>query len=485
MIGEDLVRFYANPFGYVMWCFPWGVQGTMLENFSGPRKWQKEYLLEFGELIKERKFDFINPVDPIQMSRASGHGIGKSALSSWLIKFVLDTRPFSKGTVTSNTADQLKTKTWGEVGKWHNLSMTKQFFTYTSGKGSMCLYNNEHPETWRCDAHTCKEENSESFAGQHANNSSPFYLFDEGSSIPEKIYQVAQGGLTDGEPMFFVFGNPTRNTGFFRETFGKQRHRWNTKQIDAREVEGTNKKLFESYINDYGLDSDFVKVRVRGLFPSAAVCQFISTDLVENAMGKHLNESLYSFAPKILGVDPSYFGDDRASIYLRQGLRSEKLFSGYDIDTTRLGGLAAQFEDEYKVDAVFVDITGVGAGVYDRLKQLGRNPIAVKFGGKPIKNKYLNKRAECWGEMKEWLEIGGILPNRNEIRDDLITPEYFYSLDGKIQLESKKDIKARGLASPDEAEALCLTFAAPVYKAEGVERYSSEPKRCETEYELF
>lgn len=485
MIAEDLARFYADPFGYVMWCFPWGEKGTPLEQYSGPRQWQKDFLIDLGNEIKARGFNGINPVTPIQESTGSGHGIGKSALSAFLIKFILDTRPFSKGCVTANTSDQLKTKTWGELGKWHNMSLTKQFFTYNSGKGSMTLYNNQYPEIWRCDALTCREENSEAFAGLHASNSTPFYLFDEGSAVPEKIYEVAQGGLTDGEPMFFIFGNPTRNTGFFRETFGKYKHRWKTRQIDSRDVEGTNKELFQSWINDYGLDSDFVKVRVRGIFPSSSVCQFISSELVEKAMGKHLHESLYSFAPKCLGVDVSYFGDDRSAIFLRQGLRSSLLWQGYDIDTMRLAGLVGQYEDEYKTDATFVDVTGVGAGVVDRLRQLGRNPMAVQFAASPIKQKYKNKRAECWGEMKDWLESGGVIPELNDLRDDLISPEYFFDSANKIQLESKADMKKRGLASPDLADGLALTFAQPVYKAEGAAIYSNDSNRCETEYNLF
>lgn len=486
MLAEDLASFYDNPLGYVYYNFPWKKSGSPLEKHTGPRQWQEDYLIELGEEIKKRKFNGVDPVAPIQMATASGHGIGKSALSAWLILFIHDTRPFSKGTVTSNTSDQLRTKTWAEVGKWRAMAITQHLSNYNSSKGNMNLTNAQHPQTWRVDALTCREENSEAFAGQHTTNSTPFYLFDEASAIPEKIKEVAFGGLTDGEPMFFCFGNPTRNTGFFREAFGLYKHRWITKQIDSRTVEGTNKELMQQWIDDYGVDSDYVKVRVLGEFPSSSVCQFIPVSTVDLAYGKHLNGDLYSFAPIVLGVDVSYFGDDQSVIFMRQGLRSTLLGQWREISTIQLATLVAQFEDKYQAMATFVDMTGVGAGVIDYLRQLGRCPIGVSFAGKPISNVYANKRAECWGEMRDWLDLGGAIPGESELKHDLISPEYSYNLAGKIILESKKDLKKRGIASPDLADALALTFASPVYQpTEAEQMFRGDTSKAETEYDLF
>ena len=487
-LAETLARFYDDPYGYVLWAFPWGEKGSPLENASGPRTWQKEFLIKWGEDIKERGFDGSNPVPPIQKSRASGHGIGKSALTSWIIKFILDTRPFSKGVVTANTSDQLRTKTWAEVGKWHNMSVTQELFDYRSTKGNMQLVNREFPETWRCDAMTSREENSEAFAGLHAATSTPFYIFDEASAIPEKIFDVAQGGLTDGEPMWFLFGNPTRNTGFFRQTFSRYRHRWDHDQIDSRDVEGTNKELFKEWVEDYGEDSDFVRVRVRGMFPRAAVMQLIPGDIVEAAMGKHLKLDQYNHAPKILGVDVAWFGDDRSVIYLRQGLMSKKLWEGREIDSIDLATLIAQYEDQEHTDATFVD-AGMGNGVIDYLRKLGRSPIPVYFGGKSSDPQYANKRAEMWGKMKEWLKLGSAIPNDNDLLEDLTAPEYFMTLNGKIQLERKENMKKRGLASPDQADALALTFAANVHKIDRrnvLDRMAYDKvERMQTDYEVL
>jgi hypothetical protein len=488
-IAKDLAQFYDDPFGYVMWAFPWGELGTPLEHFSGPRAWQKDFLLKLGREIKARKFNGRDPVPPIQMALATGHSIGKTALTAMLIKFIMDTRPFCKGVVTANTNKQLKTKTWSELGKWHAMSLTNNLFAYSSSQSNMSLSSNESPDSWRVDAMTSEDKNSESFAGLHANTSTPFYIFDEASAISEKIFEVAQGGLVDGEPMIFAFGNPTRNTGFFRQIFSKFKHRWLAEQIDSRNVEGTNKSLIEQWVKDYGDDSDFVRVRVSGRFPKASVCQLIPTDLAESAKSQILHPSKYSFAPKVLGVDVAWYGDDRSCIWLRQGLSSSLLFQGREIDSPTLAGLIGQFEDEHKTDATFID-AGMGNGVIDQLRLLGRSPTPVYFGGKAIKDQYVNKRAEMWGELLEWLKLGGSLPKNEDVTDDLIGPEYFFNLKGQLQLEPKEDMKKRGLQSPDLADGLALTFAFPVHKlskTKELERLtnSSDVEKVETDYEVI
>lgn len=483
LLAEDLARFYDDPYGFVMYAFPWG-EGN-LKGFTGPRVWQEKFLKQLGHYIKDRGFDGINPVSPIQMARSSGHGIGKSALTAWIILFILSTRPFSKGVVTANTSDQLKTKTWAELGKWLSMSVTKSMFDYHATKGNMNIVSRENPEQWRCDAMTCREENSEAFAGLHAATSTPFYIFDESSAVPEAIFKVAQGGLTDGEPMFFAFGNPTRNTGFFRQMFGKLKHRWDTEQIDSRDVEGTNNALFAEWEADYGEDSDFFRVRVKGVFPRASIMQFIPGDLVEEAMGRHVRPDQYSYAPRILGNDVAWYGDDRSSIWIRQGLAAKLIWEAREIDSVDIAGILSKFENKYRTAATFVD-AGMGNGVIDQLTRLGRSPIAVYFGGKSSSPKYLNKRAQMWGNVKDWLKLGGALPDNRDIYDDLTSVEYHMTLKGQIQLERKEDMKKRGLASPDLADGLALTFAEEVYEPTALELASNRPLNvAQTNYDVL
>lgn len=227
-LADLLAELYADPLNFVIFAFPWGEPGTPLADYSGPDAWQREVLREIGAAVKERGFDGVQAVKPIREAIASGHGIGKSALVAWLVCWLMSTRPNCVGTITANTFAQLQTKTWAQIQKWAKLSINAHWWVTTSGR----MYHREAPEAWYCSAQTCREENSESFAGQHAASSSSFYVFDEASAVPDKIWEVAEGGLTDGEPHFYAFGNPTRSSGkFYRILWGNEGSAWFKRSI--------------------------------------------------------------------------------------------------------------------------------------------------------------------------------------------------------------------------------------------------------------
>lgn len=451
---------YADPVKHVEISYPWG-SGVL--KGREPQAWQLELLEDLAEQVERRRFDGIRPVAPIQFSTASGHGIGKSALVAWLIRWILDTRPMAKGIVTANTAEQLRTKTWGELAKWHNLGLTRHWWQLNSGAGALSIYHKHHREQWRCDAQTCREEQSEAFAGLHAANSSPFYIFDEASAVPDKIFEVREGGLTDGEPLTFDFGNPTRNSGrFFENTVGKHRHRYIRRQIDSRDVEITNKQLFDEWAEVYGEDSDFFRVRVKGMFPRAGSLQFIPTPFYEGNVDRDVYVGPQE--PLVFGVDVARFGDDKSVIWARRGrdcaTYAPRVYS--EIDTQQLAAHVAAWVDELSPDAIFVDGGGVGGGVVDRLRQLGYETIEINFGAKATLPGFADMRAQCWGRMKEALKDGVRLPAIDDLRSDLIGVQYGYDVRNNIRLERKEDMKKRGLASPDLADALALTYALPV-----------------------
>lgn len=816
-IDEMLARFYADPLGYVMWCFPWtddpSIQVVKLKepwasrfkSEFGPDVWACEMLDQLGLDIRQRGFDGQHAVDPIRYTTTSGHGIGKSTIAAWLVKFLMDTRPYCHGTVTANTADQLKTRTWAEVGKWHNLSLTSHRFDYKAGRGSMALTHKVVPEKWFCHAQTCREENSEAFAGQHAANSTSFYIFDEAchddqtdvmtsagwkrfkditaadrlltpdgwqipsalhvshrrgpmkaiekrglsmlvtpnhdlllrspksvlwrkkradqvkscqeaaprtvewtapeypvsddqlrldawyyseghllrntyepkknglgrpalgrkwhgfgitnqdsrgipelltrlgvrwseaptastrqwlvyeptladryaeqghncrektipqwmfslsrrqmrvfldtyvegdgygkqsgrilytsskamaddlhalavlagfnssltrraligkrtwvkdhwatsacdgyvislsetgaltfissasmtdvdyngmvycatvptgllltrrngtviwsgnSAIPDKIYEVRSGGLTDGEPMTFDFGNPTRNSGtFYQNHQGRTADRYRHFEIDSRTVEITNKTYIDQLIADYGIDSDYVRVRVLGQFPEQGSIQFIGTGYVEDAMAREVN-TLNRAAPMVLGVDPARFGDDESVIKPRMGddARSwpARRFKG--LDTVQLTAQVINTVNEFgsvgiRVAAIFVDGVGLGAGVVDQLRHLGYNPIEVQSSGSAVdKKQYRRKGDELWGLMRDHIKARLILPiagtpEGDDLKTQLTSREYGINDHNQIALESKKVMKERGVPSPDMGDALALTYAAEV-----------------------
>jgi hypothetical protein len=404
-----------------------------------------------------------------------------SCITAFLAIWIMATRPHSKGVVTANTASQLETKTFAEISKWLKRSLIADMFTVKA----MSIEANESPETWRLDAQTCREENSESFAGLHSASSTPYYIFDEASAVPDIIWEVAEGGLTDGEPMFFAFGNPTRNTGRFRECFTKRRHIWNTRQIDSRDVFITNKDQLTEWAQEYGEDSDFFRVRVKGEFPMAASTQFIPIDIVERASKLEVINNQATCA--IIGVDVARYGDDSSSIYTRigRGWLPRKKYS--KLSLTRLADLViehyyhVQEATGFSRDRVYiaVDEGGVGAGLVDILRDRGFRVFAVQFGGAADNpTTYKMKRDELWGRARDFLNANGSIPNDPELIEDLTSPDYEVLPTGQIKLESKKDMKKRGLRSPDAADSFCLTFAVRVeeYAPEReLRRYSGKP----------
>lgn len=456
---EMVAGFHNDPLSYCLAVFPWGEKGTPLAG-KRLRTWQRQFLRRVGEMLRSGAVD---AGQVIRMARASGHGIGKSALVSMLIKWAFDTREDTRGVVTANTENQLRTKTWAEVSKWHQMSLTASWAVLTA----TALFSSDpaHAKTWRIDAVPWSENNTEAFAGLHNEGKRLLLIFDEASAIADKVWEVAEGALTDEgtEIIWAVFGNATRGTGRFRECFRRERHRWDTEQIDSRTVEGINLVELQAMVDTHGEDSDIVKVRIRGVFPNMSAKQFIGEEDVEAALGRHLQPSQYSFAPKILTCDPAWDGDDELVIGLRQGLAFTilKVLPKNDNDVW-VAQVLARMEDEHEADAVFID-GGYGTGIVSAGRVMNREHWQlVWFGGASSDPGYLNKRSEMWGAVKQWLKQGGALPMDNGLRDDLLGPETKARLDGKIQLESKAEMKARGLPSPNKADALCLSFAFPV-----------------------
>ena len=348
----------------------------------------------------------------------------------------------------------------------------------------------EAPETWRVDAVTCKEENSESFAGQHAASSSPFYIFDEASGISEKIFEVAEGGLTDGEPFMFMFGNPTRASGTFYAAFNdrKKRASWYTRHVDSRDVAITNKRQIEAWRDEYGEDSDFFRVRVRGEFPNQASNQFIPSFSVEEAMKRAPTDH-----PTVatIGVDVARYGDDDSVIFFRFGKNAKlpyRVFHGLSVVALAheiKKAIAYCYELGFKQVYCFVDETGVGAGVVDILLDAGYKEVyGINFSmAADDPDQFDRKRDEIWGRAREWLKKGCLVEDE-DLKHDLVAPEYEIRPSGAIKLESKESMKKRGLSSPDIADAFCLTFSMLIaeYSPEDYQRTNQHVAQARMDY---
>lgn len=458
---QFLIDSIASPLTWVYGAFDWGSGELRPKDDDpepGPDRWQIDVLL----LIEQKHLTIS---EALQIAVSSGHGIGKSALIAWIILWFITTRANCNGIVTANTGKQLTGKTWREVGVWLRRIKPPILEECPLVMTATKLYHSLHERTWFINAIEWSEKNPEAFAGLHGDH--VLVLFDEGSAIPQTIWDTTSGAMTTAGAMWIVFGNPTRNNGAFFECFHKYRHRWITRQIDSRTAKKTGKKQIENWVQDYGEDSDFVRVRVRGVFPRAGSSQFISHEIVEAAQRRYRDVGALKigqrhelcFGPKLLGIDVARFGDDASTIWFRHGNYARRLARYVGLDTTQLTGFIIDHIEQYEPDTTFIDGTGLGAGVVDQVRNRGYAVAEVIGSAKPQDERtYKNLRAEMWGKMRDWLKTGAV-EDLTEMRDDLTGPEYFFDNHQAIQLESKDDMKGRGLASPDNGDALAQTFA--------------------------
>lgn len=464
-MSPDLVEWLGSvsddPEAFVMGAFPWGMPGSRLENEKGPEQWQRDILTQIRNGL---------PLDKaIQLATASGHGIGKSACVSWIILWAISTLPDTRGVVTANTETQLKTKTWAELGKWYHMFIGKELFDLTAT--ALISTDKARERTWRIDMVPWSEKNTEAFAGMHNKGRRILVLFDEASAIPDIIWETTEGALTDSETQIIwaVFGNPTRNIGRFRECFPGQRFAkyWYCKQVDSREVSFTNKAQIAKWIDAYGEDSDFVRIRVKGVFPRTGEMEFISAETADEAGQREAIS--FPHDALVIGVDVARYGSAESVIQFRKGrdARTIPAIRLRGVNTVELAAKVSELYHQYRIDAVFVDGGGVGGGVVDNLRALNIHCFDIQFGAKDDTSsiptdssgeRYANKRAGMWGAMRAWLKTGAIPPDA-DLRNQLVAPTYTFNIRNQIQLEPKEDMMKRGVDSPDWADALALTFA--------------------------
>jgi hypothetical protein len=461
-----------DPLAFVLLTYPWGEKNTPLENFTGPRKWQREVLTTLRDHIKANngKIDY----DTFRNAVASGRGIGKSALVSWLVHWMLSTRIGSTTIVSANSEAQLRSVTWAEITKWLAMAINSHWFEIAATRIMPAKWITELVERdlkkgtryWAVEGRLWSEENPDAYAGVH-NWDGVMLIFDEASGIPDSIWSVSDGFFTENTPHRFhiAFSNPRRNTGYFYEAFNSKRAFWRTSNIDARDVEGTDKNLYQRILDEYGADSYQANVEVYGQFPSEGDDQFIPVNLIDDAMKRPRQKD--ETAPIIIGVDPARFGSDATVIAVRQGRDIIDIKRLRGADTMEVVGHVIDAIEEYKPALTVIDEGGLGAGVVDRLKEQRYKIRGVNFGSK-AKNQIMwgNKRAEMWGAMRDWLKTGSV-PADRFLKSDLIGPKTKPDSKGTLFLESKKDMRSRGLASPDAADAIAVTFAFPVASREG------------------
>lgn len=464
-ISDDL-------YAFVMFAFPWGKEKTPLEKFKAPRAWQKGVLDEITDVVVKNKFNMTmgERMEVLRKAVSSGRGVGKSALVSWITIWMLTTRIGSSVIISANSENQLRTVTWGELTKWVTMAINSHWFEISATKLQPALWLSSIVEKdlqkgtryWGAEGKLWSEENPDSYAGVH-NMDGIMVIFDEASGIPDGIWSVASGFFTEETPnrFWFAFSNGRRNTGYFYEAVdGSKREFWSSNKVDARDVEGTDKSAYEQIISEYGADSNEARVEVYGEFPLNTDGQFISRYVVDQAaLRKKFDDEL---APVVIGIDPARSGSDSTVICVRKGrdIIALRRYKGDDTMTT-VGNVIDAIH-EFKPDLTLLDEGGLGYGILDRLVEQKFKVRGVNFGWKAKNQRaWGNKRAEMWGAMRDWLMTASI-PQDRQLKVDLCSPTTKPNSSGTLFLESKKEMRARGLASPDAADALAITFAFPV-----------------------
>jgi hypothetical protein len=496
---EKLLEFKYDPYGYVMYAFPWGEKGTPLQKYSGPRSWQVREFKRIRDhlLLNVEKLKIGLPISPIYLAISSGRGIGKSAFLAMLDMWVASCWIGATCIVTANTETQLRSRTLAELGKWHTMAINRHWFE----KSSMSL----KPASWFAEiiesqlqmdtqyyyveGQSWSEENPDAFAGAHS-QIGMMVQYDEASGIADPIWQVTEGFFTDMSPLriWVTISNPRRNTGRFFECFHKDADFWENICVDSRTVEGVDAGVYQRIADKYGEDHDVTRVEVKGQFPRTGSNQFIGREAVADAAVRHVTPD--NADPLLMGVDVARFGDDESVIRFRRGrdARTIKPVKFKGLNTMELSNEVSALIEKFNPDGVFVDGGGVGGGVVDRLKQLGYRVIEVQSGEKAHDpEKYLNKRVEMWGDMREWLTYGAI-DDDQQLIDDLTGPEYSVDLKGRVKLETKDSMKKRGLISPDDGDSLALTFAETVARKDlnvGRRRYYFNNRTADSDYDIF
>lgn len=312
-------------------------------------------------------------------------------------------------------------------------------------------------------------------------------VMDEVAQIKPALWEeVVQPALADRLGWALFIGTPNGINLFSELFFAAQAGRkdwravkytvYETNALDLAEVERQKQTMTETrFAREYLCD-----------FAASGEDQLIALFEAEEASRRMYAEKDIYAAPRVLGVDPARFGDDRSVLMKRQGLQAFPPMTFKGIDNMQLAAIVAEQIELWQPDGVFID-HGAGAGVIDRLRQLGYDVVEVPFGGTAIRSDlFANRRAEMWWNMREWIRNGGAIPNDASLKQELATPVYWYDRFNKKVLEGKDEIKKRlqGGSSPDIADALALTFALTVPKKRAID-LAKEPKKPVKEYDPY
>lgn len=405
-----------------------------------------------------------------QISIKSGHGTGKTTVSSWICLWFIFTRQFSKIAVTAPTQKQLDQIFFPELQKWsYRSELMKSMLTVSKREVVVKGYN----AYGIFSTSSSKQENLQGFHGEGGT----LFIVDEASGVEDKIYEVVDGALTGKEDRLIMIGNPTKTRGTFYRSHNRDKANYKCITLSCLDSSNVSPEFEKTVAKKYGKHSDVYRVRVLGEFPLSDPDTFIARDLAESCIGRDADMS----SRGMIGCDPSRFGDDATELFGSAGrnvIAHKVLYGKTDSNKICLAvGEMVLFLREQGVGGrvdVKIDENGIGAGVVDMLR-LRAEELLINV--KPINSSWSGDAEHermkdwLWGNMKNMLEFIS-LPAPLSVKDDtyfgfeeetvgnlideICMRKYSLSIHNKIVLEKKSDLKKRGLPSPNSADAFSL-----------------------------
>ena len=414
-----------------------------------------------------------------RVSIRSGHGTGKSAFLAWCILWFESCYYPSKIPCTAPTSHQLRDVLWSELALWHRklhqkLPQLAKEFQWTQER----FFLLSAPQESFAVARTSRPEEPEALQGFHSENL--LFIIDEASGVDDKVFEVAEGALSTDGAYVVMCANPTRSSGYFYDSHHRMRDRWACLHWSCEDSSLVSRQYIDDMGRKYGRDTDIYRVRVLGEFPKGDIDTVIPLEMLTAALSREM-EPIKSYRP-VWGLDVARFGTCRTALAKRQAnIMLEPVKSWWKRDLMEVAGIVANEYDETASDErpaeILVDSIGLGAGVVDRLREIGIPVRGVNVGETASGSHYARLRDELWWRARQWFDSKEVvIPEDETLIGQLSTVRYSYLSTGKIKVEGKEEMQKRGVDSPDEADAFILTFAGGMTKTANP-KYQMRPRR--------
>jgi hypothetical protein len=406
-----------------------------------------------------------------RISIRSGNGVGKTALLSWLSLWFPICRFPSKTVLTAPTSQQLFDALWSELKRWLNnapVPVQELLEIYNDR-----LHLKSAPELAFVSARTSRAETPEAIQGVHSAN--VLLIVDEASGVPEQVFEAGSGSMSTPGAITVLAGNPLRNSGFFWRTHNDLAHAWVAYRVSAADSPRVDPRWVKEQAETYGVASAFYQARVEGEFPANEDEVLIPRALVVPACERALPQlTRADHAGAVWGLDLARFGSASSVLVKRIGNtvpEPPKIWRAVDLMTI-VGYVKVDYEglpSDMRPCGICVDAIGMGAGVADRMSELGLPTVFINVSESPaVSGRYYRLRDELYGRARDWFEKRDCtIPRHDRLVNELTGIRYRFTSDGRMRIESKDEMKKRGQPSPDVADAFALTFGVAADSAIG------------------